>query len=543
MPTLCDLDTHSVKAATAPGASGDFLVFVMLSAICAALVALRPLNFLSDDSLFYLVIADHIAAGDGSTFNGLFPTNGYHPLWQACAALLAVIPHTKGQLLACGVAFQWLLLVLAVWVLLGALRPFFGRAGRGALLGSLLVLFVPVGNLYWSEAPLTLLFLALLLSTMLSPALPRYGRLGVLLGLLFLSRLDNVFMIASIVVALWYRDGDRRLAIACAICAAIAGAYMTFNVAVFGHIVPISGAIKSALSQQIYFSGDLGPNGVLSLTGALGLALVNIRRRSRSRHYRIAMLALSAGVLLQSLYVVVLTYGDTWWPWYYVAGYLCVAVLAAEAAEWLPTLGRFPTGTVAQGLAIAVSLIVAALKFAVNSSLHDPMAASGDWREAWIATINRALPADRSVLVVFDQPGLFAYGTSHPVLSLDGLTSNYTVNATMGRRGMYAQLLEYSGAYLIAPLVPPGGTLRAAETTQTGIATGQIVHFATPLGGADAGCVTIDSAALVTRLQAPPILGSGYWGVWRLTGETMRPLRCPFGDMPARTAEYFIRSR
>src|SRR5580658_10585026 len=50
-------------------------VFGVVAGICALLVSLRPLNFLSDDALFYLVIARHIAAGDGSTFNGLFPTN------------------------------------------------------------------------------------------------------------------------------------------------------------------------------------------------------------------------------------------------------------------------------------------------------------------------------------------------------------------------------------------------------------------------------------------------------------------------------------
>ena len=39
-------------------------------------------GFLSDDAFYYLKIARSIAEGRGSTFDGLHPTNGYHPLWM-----------------------------------------------------------------------------------------------------------------------------------------------------------------------------------------------------------------------------------------------------------------------------------------------------------------------------------------------------------------------------------------------------------------------------------------------------------------------------
>jgi len=35
-------------------------IYAGFSLLCAVLVAIRPLNFLSDDALFYLVIAQHI---------------------------------------------------------------------------------------------------------------------------------------------------------------------------------------------------------------------------------------------------------------------------------------------------------------------------------------------------------------------------------------------------------------------------------------------------------------------------------------------------
>ncbi len=519
----------------------DFGLFVGISGLCALLVALRPLNFLSDDSLFYLVIADHIAAGQGSTFNGLFPTNGYHPLWELCAALLALIPHTKAILLGVGVAFQWLCTVATVSVLLGTLRTTFGRSGIAIFLSVIILLFVPMGNLFWTEAPLTMFFLAVLFAMSVSPATLRFAPVGIVLGLLFLSRLDNVFLVGCFVVGLWMRDRDWRLALSCAICAAIAAAYLITNQVAFGHVVPISGAIKSATFRHNYFSGQLGANGLLSLAGAVGLALVNSLRRSRPRRYRIAAISLASGVILQSLYIVALTYGDTWWAWYYVPGYLCVALLAAEVGEWLPRIGPLPTGRTVLALSVAIAAGIATLRFSVNASLHDPAPFSGNWRSQWIEEIARALPEDRSVLVVFDQPGLFAYGTSHPVLSLDGLTSNYTVDASLATRGMYAQLAGLGDAYLVAPRVADGARISAAVTSQRGIPGGQIVHFATPLKGEDAGCIRVDGSGLVTTLEVPRALHGGNWGVWKLTPRTMRSVRCPAGDStPARSSSYSI---
>lgn len=38
-------------------------------------------GMIADDAFYYFRIAQNVAAGNGSTFDGLAPTNGYHPLW------------------------------------------------------------------------------------------------------------------------------------------------------------------------------------------------------------------------------------------------------------------------------------------------------------------------------------------------------------------------------------------------------------------------------------------------------------------------------
>src|ERR1700690_3825881 len=62
------------------------LVFVILSAYLYASFcdALNLPNrwFIRDDAYYYYKIALNIGEGHGSTFDGINPTNGYHPLWM-----------------------------------------------------------------------------------------------------------------------------------------------------------------------------------------------------------------------------------------------------------------------------------------------------------------------------------------------------------------------------------------------------------------------------------------------------------------------------
>jgi len=49
------------------------------------------LAFYEDDSFYYLRIAQQIAAGHHSTFDGTHLTNGYHPLWMLVLVALTLI--------------------------------------------------------------------------------------------------------------------------------------------------------------------------------------------------------------------------------------------------------------------------------------------------------------------------------------------------------------------------------------------------------------------------------------------------------------------
>src|SRR5271157_2432201 len=47
--------------------------------------------FIRDDAYYYFKVAENIGLGHGSTFDGINPTNGYHPLWMLiCIPIFAL---------------------------------------------------------------------------------------------------------------------------------------------------------------------------------------------------------------------------------------------------------------------------------------------------------------------------------------------------------------------------------------------------------------------------------------------------------------------
>ena len=73
-----------------------FLILLILNLIPHVYIALRPdeslLNwYLTDDAFYYFKVAQNISEGRGITFDGLAPTNGFHPLWMlVCVPVFAL---------------------------------------------------------------------------------------------------------------------------------------------------------------------------------------------------------------------------------------------------------------------------------------------------------------------------------------------------------------------------------------------------------------------------------------------------------------------
>lgn len=164
------------------------------------------IRLVPDDSFYYLKIAQNISNGLGSVFSPGEPTNGYHPLWMGLLILMQFSLRPGNQ--------PFILLVMLISIAFNMfaallLRRLLGRLGfpeEQQILGMGLYLLLPwlvLLNLSGLETPLffvcLLLFFIVLQRVIASEAdnVRDYVLLGIAAGLLFLSRTDSVFFIAT----------------------------------------------------------------------------------------------------------------------------------------------------------------------------------------------------------------------------------------------------------------------------------------------------------------------------------------------------------
>lgn len=113
-------------------------------AIAACYAAWTPFHsglawhvFVQDDCFYYLKVAQNLATGHGSTFNGLVATNGYHPLWLL---LLTLVCALFGQ--SSFFPFIALMVFAAILATYFAARIILRRTGVSPLVASTLAALV-----------------------------------------------------------------------------------------------------------------------------------------------------------------------------------------------------------------------------------------------------------------------------------------------------------------------------------------------------------------------------------------------------------------
>ncbi|HET6313747.1 MAG TPA: hypothetical protein VFH60_07925 [Chloroflexia bacterium] len=240
-----------------------------------------------DDAFYYLQTARHIAAGDGSTFDGLHPTNGYHPLWMLTLVPFSVIAQDSVAFTRLALALSILCSLLSAAVfhlLLRRLTTAWWIPPLGAGLYFLNSQAI-VSNLNGLETSLSTLFFVALAYLVIPAGQERQTTrqavlLGLCLGLLFLARTDNAFYIGMfflvVLVRTWKSEmpasgeravspgaGTRGTGIAAsravartgatiAVAAAVVAPWLAWNLASFGSIVQSSGLAIPHLLQESY---------------------------------------------------------------------------------------------------------------------------------------------------------------------------------------------------------------------------------------------------------------------------------------------------
>jgi hypothetical protein len=219
---------------------------------------------LFDDSFYYFAIGRHLARGEGSTFDGINPTNGYHPLWMAVCTL----PYALGldgdvaaavllgeSIAAMAVAFG----LVAITARRKAVAGAQGVADAALLVVVGLLAVDPLVVRLFGNGLETGVYTAALAATLawwdrigdpLAASRAERLALGGLLGVAFLGRTDLGLLLPCLGLATLPTVWRRGLPAFVAACewlgppaAAILG-YLAVNRAVFGAAMQVSGELK-----------------------------------------------------------------------------------------------------------------------------------------------------------------------------------------------------------------------------------------------------------------------------------------------------------
>jgi len=419
-----------------------------------------------DDAYYYLAIARNAASGHGFTADGLSPTNGFQPLWMWLLVPLAWLTSgdTTPLLLAAHAA------VVAIFCATGALlceglRVRFGLAA--ALAGCALLLLPPFQNVLVSgmESGLAVLVFVLLLRELLASgvleardAAPGDLRTGLLVGLLLLARLDSVFIALALAGALaaaqWAGSGGSPAARTLAVVRkgigvfwptlALVVPYLAWNQLSFGHLLPISGVLKTSFGSPGFAPGNLSPPywGLV----VLSLAALAASPPSAPPPVRAVLRALVAGLALQTLHTLVFMRWAVF-AWHFALfipiGALAAAVLARALLPRLADGARpWLALALAAGLLLAEASSISRLQLAF-------MGAAGE-AGRWVA---QNLPDD-AVLAMKDS-GAFGYFAERRVMNLDGVVNSFEYQETLCRGGLAAFLRQHGVGYVCQHAVPP----------------------------------------------------------------------------------------
>ncbi|NYF91231.1 hypothetical protein RBB79_16550 [Tunturiibacter empetritectus] len=489
-----------------------------------------------DDGYFYPQIARYIARGQGSTFNGIMLTNGYHPLWMLICVIGAWITPASYPLVQLLTSVQDVLILGCVYTIVSVSR----RAKmRGSVLGCLPLLFFGMVLGIWRllEANLALalqLSVLIIVCPVLSASFyDKLGRwrnllIGTLFGLTMLARLDLMFFVATILIyeivntnwSLSLQTRTRSSLIQMTAAGMLLAPYFIWNIHQFGHLLPISGAIKSTFPhpERWGFSNFMYP-----VIGAIFLNSSLLIKKTRTSFENICILTAIAAALHMAY---TLTFGELA-PWYLTTGYLtlcfCVIWMVDSVLRVAPSLEWMETALAA--LVFFAFLSLAALRifsnFTYTHFVHRQVTFHGSYLEPKLGlaiTLRDTLPKG-SRIFVFDAPGSVAFYSGMSILPVDGLVANYAYNDEVVKEGFSDYATRKHIDYFIAPYLHQGQIYDRLALRGSGGKAKQIMEIKAPLTKRDAGTVILSDANLIFRYrEITTDLETVYpeVGIWRI---------------------------
>jgi len=434
------------------------LILVLLTAgriFLSCTATLTDLTFrVSDDAFYYYQVAHNIVSGNGMTFDGINQTNGFHPLWMGI--LIPVFFIFRGNIEIATRAVLCLGTLIAGGSFWAAYRAGTGLAGRKAAIIGISLLFFPLFlnplvNGLETGLLILLLFAMIYLCQQKDLLSLRSGfskniLLGTVLALIFLCRLDTIFIVLSVLglvivrAVISFDDANkvRQLGIKLfqtgMVLVFFCLPYFYWNYSAFGHIMPISGAIKTTfptislghISEVMHYSKILALAEIIFSSAIIIWTIASKNQLDEQKPEQATLsigsrndilLALWVGSIIHFLYTLFfMNWGVQWWHY---AAYGPVAILSAGLVfARIHLMTNYSLRVFAGAVAIVLTFSFCGLYF--DSFMRGERNKNWHKAAAWART---SLP-ENAVIGMHDC-GLFGYFCGRTTINLDGVINGY----------------------------------------------------------------------------------------------------------------------
>ena len=440
-----------------------------------------------DDAFYYLETASRFSESGKTTFDGLNVTNGFHPLYFLAATGLAKV-FTKTALLSAVFALHVTVIFWGLWILMSQIeaRPLWVRVLAAVVV--LGMLSEPLWASVGMESAFALTAAVILCSTLLKSAQmdfdnPRHNLVvSIWLTILLLSRLDTILIVAPIctaigIRALFFQPAPvRRILSLFAIPALGCLTYLSMNIILYGHPVPVSAIAKwdsghTRLDSIYHLTKHFRPNWVLIVFLPFLISLTSIwlgfrRINDEHRPVRFVLFWTGVGGVLYGVYAFGWAVQVRLW---YLAAMTGLALW--QTSQFIKLSNKKPDGESQSRRPNFVTILAICAfmlsQFVTAQRLLDPQRLPhGTAKLRLVALELDKLAPPNSVIGIFDS-GAIGYFSETKIVNLDGLANSRDYLENVLLTGEFVQYFQEIGLTHLALRTTQIANWDAFEAEQT----------------------------------------------------------------------------
>ncbi len=409
-----------------------------------------------DDAFYYLNTAFNTARMGVVSFDGLNPTNGFHPLQFLIATSMAFVAD-KEHMLMLSILENAVAVILTSWILTSGLLR---KESRELQILAMLILSMPLWYLYiWLDAGMevgpVLLIGSLFYCIWDKASETDFSstslncKLAFVASLLILARLDLVIALLPFVIVYLYfifeqKSRWRLIGLSSLSATFLLALYLLWNLTQHGHLVPVSGVVKSGFEHNIIASWRGMTSGnligvMITILPAIFIVIAFFTSERNLQRRNLAILFVS----LIIYYVYIFMFAKDVFRWYLAYP---LAIQSIGMAIVLRNIFRRRSKKLIKVLSEQYSIGLLFISVAMHGLLYFWAAHlnTTSYQLKMIADDINQKVSEESVVAAFDA-GVIGFFSHAKVINLDGLANSFDYYENYLRPGKFKEYFDLVG--------------------------------------------------------------------------------------------------